>query len=142
MVWSLLFGVLACTQPRTSAEPSDFRITLSRGGGFTGMVTGYHLQSDGTMTAWRRALAQPEQVDWTHKLTVADVSRWAQDLHGAVQGWESQETGNMTTSLEFVRNDSVRTWTWAGTGAPAMAPKAIGEWLQAFDSFARETAAQ
>ncbi len=142
MVLLSLCGMIACAQPPPPAAPPVFRITLSRAGGFTGMATGYHLQSDGTLIAWRRALAQEEQVNWTHKYAPDEVRRWAEDLQGAVHGWQSGETGNMTTRLEFARDDSVRAWTWAGTGAPAQAPKAVGEWLQEFDRFAREAAAK
>ena len=137
-----LLGLLGCATSKPAAPPADFRITLSRGGGFTGMTTGYHLQSDGTLTAWRRPLAKQEQIDWSYKHPTDLVRRWAEDLQGAVRGWESAETGNMTTRLEFAREDSVWTWTWAGTAPPETSPKAVGEWLQAFDQITREAAAK
>jgi len=110
-----LLGLLGCATSKPVAPPADFRITLSRGGGFTGMTTGCHLQSDGTLTAWRWPLAKAEQIDWSHKHPTDVVRRWAEDLEGAVRGWECAETGNMTTRLEFAKNDSVWTWTWAGS---------------------------
>lgn len=132
------FGQSSCGQPPPPAASQDFRITLTRSGGFTGMASGYHLRSDGTLTAWRRALAQDEQVAWSTRCGADQAADWAGQLHGATQGWSSQETGNMTSVLEFSRGDTTTTWTWAGTGVPATAPQATVEWLQAFDRFTRD----
>jgi hypothetical protein len=106
------------------------------------MRTGYHLTSDGTLTAWRQTPGQVEQTEWSKRHTTADVGRRADDLREAAFGWHSQETGNMTTRLEFSRGDSVWRWTWAGTSAPSDAPEAVVEWLRDFDAITRQTKAK
>ena len=95
------------------------------------MTTGYHLLSDGTLTAWRQALGEAERTQWSAPHTVADVRRQADDLQQAVPGWHIQETGNMTTRLVLVRGDSLWTWTWAGTSNPPDAPEAVVEHVSA-----------
>ncbi|MFP6592793.1 MAG: hypothetical protein VCE12_19970 [Candidatus Latescibacterota bacterium] len=106
------------------------------------MTTGYHLLSDGTLTAWRQALGEAERTQWSAPHTVADVRRLADDLQQAVPGWHIQETGNMTTRLVLARGDSLWTWTWAGTSNPPDAPEAVVEWLRDFDGITKQTKAK
>ena len=137
----LLVALVSCGQSQQAAKP-DFRGTLSRGGGFTGITTGYHLTADGTLTAWRRSPGQDEQVEWSTLRPAADARSLAEALHTATRGWHCEEAGNMTTRLRFRLGDSVRTWTWSGTSPPTNTPEGVTEWLQAFDGIARQDTAR
>ena len=127
----------ACRHTEPQRAQPEFRITLSHGGGFTGMTSGHHLRSDGTLTAWRRGLAQDEQIEWTVQHTKEDARLRAEGLRHAVGSWRSDQLGNMTTHLEFTLCDSIWTWTWPGNQAPAGAPQSLSDWLSDFDRLTR-----
>ena len=126
----LCFLLLAHPDCRPAAPGSQvedaFAITLARGGGFTGLVRGFHLYSDGKVAAWRRYPAQPDSVLWTVQVEPGKIAEFARQLErtGALKKAHAA-TGNTTTRIVYSLPDSGYTWSWSNAGA---APAELKQW--------------
>jgi hypothetical protein len=98
---------------------------LSRGGGVTGLVRGYHLHDDGRVEAWQRRPGKPQTLRWQRQVAAHEVLDLQRDLEatGALKA-AHRETGNMTTRLTYDRPDTSYAWSW--TGDP---PEELAAWV-------------
>ena len=106
-----------------------FRITLERGGGFTGLYTGYDLHSGGRIERWEQLPGGVVEVEWSDSVAAARVRALGRRLREAGADWQSEREGNMTSRVILVVGDSTSTWAWEGTGDPP-APRAFADWYR------------
>jgi hypothetical protein len=117
---------LACQKPL--AKPTQpFTLTLSSGGGFSGSVEGFTLNSTGEVKAWQKLPGQPEAMLWT----IQDRPDSALALVESLKPFLSvqmQETGNMTTRIQLMLPDSTWQWSKSGHGASEDAAEPFQTW--------------
>lgn len=106
-----------------------FRITLERGGGFTGLYTGYHLHSAGRIERWEQLPGGIVEVEWSDSVAATRVRELGRRLRQAGADWQSEREGNMTSRVILVEGDSTSTWAWEGTGDPP-ATRAFADWYR------------
>ena len=117
-----------------TAAGKEFKISLSTGGGFTGLTRGYHLYADGRVEAWRRFASRKDTI---LAVVQADPSRLRLFQRRLEQSGLLQktyrETGNMTTRLTYNLADTTYTWSWSGAGN-GLAPE-IKDWFVEVHNF-------
>ena len=92
-----------------------FQISLSRGGGFTGLVRGYRLHANGQVEAWQSRPGQPAKVTWQQQVDITRVRAVQEDLEATgVLGAVHSNTGNMTTRVTYDLPDTIYSWSWTG----------------------------
>ena len=105
-------------------QQTPFEITISRGGGFTGLVRGYHLHDDGRVVAWSRMPGQPDSVLWQTQSHPDSVGRLRAGLErSGTLGRTYRLASNMTTAITYSAGDSSYTWSWGQAG-----PKKLHDW--------------
>lgn len=112
---------LACSF--TTRDTAPFAITISSGGGFTGLVRGYRLDSEGRVSSFERR-ANNERIVWNTSTDAATVRAFGQKLL-AIGPLAPETTGNMTSRIVYESEDSILIWTWSGSD-PAF--PALTEW--------------
>ncbi len=128
---------LACQKPIAKTPGQEviqnmptskpFTLTLSTGGGFSGLVEGYTLTSQGEVRAWKKRPGAPETTQWTKK----DAPDSAMALAKSLQEFLSvdlQETGNMTTTIRYTVADSTWHWSISSMGASAPGSEPLQAW--------------
>ena len=116
--------------------PDAFSISIASGGGFTGLVGGFYLHSNGKVEAWRRFPAQPDSILWTVQVDPRKIAEFAQQLEqtGVVEK-TYKATGNMTTRVIYSLQDVSHTWSWSNEGD---APPELKEWYGRVRKFCGE----
>ena len=116
--------------PAPAAAPMEpFTLTIASGGGFTGLYSGCALQSDGTVTFWQRIGARPDSILAKAAGSPAEIQGLLDRLRlGGALASTLRESGNMTTVVKLEIADSVRTWSWAGSGVDDKTPEPFMTW--------------
>lgn len=118
--------------PQATTQP--FTLTLSSGGGFSGRVDGFTLNSQGEVKAWSKQPGQPETTLWS----IQDKPDSALALFAALQPFLTvtlQETGNMTTRIRLESPDSTWQWSQSGNGASEDAPEPFKTWYARAEAY-------
>lgn len=122
------------------AVPSQpFTITLSSGGGFSGLTSGCTLTSLGEAKAWRKRPGAPEDVLWTRKAKADSAIAFAEALKEFLSV-DLEETGNMTTRIQYTLPDSTYRWSISGAGASPQDPEPFRTWYARAEAFCRSLA--
>lgn len=133
----------SATTPETPAATSDFTLSIATGGGFTGLVSGYTLHSDGRVTHWQRYPAGKDTMLWS---THADSTHIAQLRQMLLDAGMTQETirgsGNITTTVSYTTADSTYTWSWSGTGPESDLPPEVARWYRRVERFCDQVEAR
>jgi hypothetical protein len=111
-----LFLSSCCTCGRTAEEHwPPTRITLSNGGGVSGMQTGYTLHPDGLVTYWVGKAGMRERTDTLGTVGTAQLRAVLRHVYATpLSTIMATETGNMTTMLEIVEDEVVYRFSWPG----------------------------
>jgi hypothetical protein len=110
-LWALAL-VYSCA----SQDTRLFSISISSGGGFSGLVRGYRLQSDGKIVAFERRSATGESNLWSRSIDAGTMRSFAQKLLATgLLGQTSREYGNITSRIVYESSDSTFVWTWSGS---------------------------
>ncbi len=129
----LAIGADSCCSCRESAHctPGDdapYTITYSSGGGFSGRHAGYVISSDGRI--WKtggfpRREEERELVDSLRQDDICLLRKFMESQR--LDTLHQKETGNMTTTLSFVKGESVLyDFSWNGTMSEQdLVPKAL-----------------
>ena len=143
LTFSLLFAHSGCrpdapgTQVQEAVEQEkNFKISIATGGGFTGLVRGFYLYSDGKVETWRRFPAQSDSILWTAQVEPWRIAEFAQQLErtGALKK-TSEGTGNVTTRIIYSLPDVSYTWSWSSAHT---APPELKAWYDKVKQFYRE----
>ena len=120
-------------QPRL-AQP--FTITISSGGGFTGLYRGFRLYSTGRVERWERFAASGDSVLWVTAVDPGQIEVWGRKLEesGALSR-SYRGTGNMTASVSYGRPDTTYRWSWASTGIVEDGPPELWQWYEDVEQF-------
>ena len=105
-MWRVFMGLLLVSCAGDSHH-TPFQITLSRGGGFAGLVSGYHLHEGGGIEAWSRLPGRGDSVLWrtTVPADSIDYLRDGLERSGALTTIY-RRSGNMTTSVAYTTQDT------------------------------------
>jgi hypothetical protein len=126
---------LACQKPMTKpAQP--LTLILSSGGGFSGLVEGFTMNSLGEVSAWSKQPGQPETPQWTIKGRPDSTLSLVESLKPFLSV-NMQETGNMTTRIRLVLPDSTWQWSKSGNGASEDAAEPFRTWYARAEAYCR-----
>ena len=94
-------------------QRTEFKITLSSGGGFTGMYSGYHLYASGLLEAWQKRAAGGDTLLWMQQVDPERIERIRAQLaaSGALDK-RYDGAGNMTVIVNYATADTVYRWSW------------------------------
>ena len=115
------FGVIFCIAcHKKSAEKTmeqyaiiPFQISISTGGGFTGLSTGYMLSHDGRVEHWQRFAGGEDTALWSQQSSATKIMAFKMQLDDlGMLGKQIQESGNMTTMVTLELPDTTYTWYW------------------------------
>jgi len=115
-------GVLFCMACHTKSTEKareqsaiiPFRLSVSTGGGFTGLSTGYTLSNDGRVEHWRRFAGGEKTTLWSRPGSASKIMAFRKQLKEmGMIGKQIQESGNMTTTVTLALPDTTYTWSWS-----------------------------
>ncbi len=120
------------------AVVDTFKISFSRGGGFTGLVSGYTLHSDGVVQHWQRMPAGPDSILWAMTVEPAQIQTFKQQLHdtGMLEK-KLDETANLTTVVVLESPSHQYRWSWSGVSPPESLPLAFKAWCEQVEAFCK-----
>jgi len=96
---------------------TPFKMTVSTGGGVTGLTSGYSLSSDGVIEHWQHFRAGTDSVLWSEKTNVSRILFFRKQLEEiGVLKKNIQQRGNMTTTVKLALPDTTYTWYWNASG--------------------------
>lgn len=100
------------TAPAQSMMPADFALSFGKGGGFTGVWTGYRIEPDGTVQRWR-GRAIDENLTPAGALTAAELEAvWQRLQTEDFFAVENQGPGNMTGYIAVRADSATHTVRW------------------------------
>ena len=112
LLTTTLFLLAAC-EPQVrdeSAAADSFYLSVSRGGGITGMVTGCDFNSAGRVRKWRASASGATDSLITGMLPVTSIQERLPELTALPS---PDRSGNLTYRVVLTRPDETRVWTWA-----------------------------
>lgn len=115
-----------------SAEP--FTLSLSSGGGFSGLVEGFTLTSQGQVTAWQKLPGNPETTLWSKKGDSDSAIALVESLKSFL-AVDLKETGNVTTRISLVLPDTSWLWSKSGSVAASDVPEPFQTWYARAESY-------
>ena len=120
--------VLALVCSCTSQDARFFSISISSGGGFSGFVRGYRLESKGRVVAFERRNPRDESILWTRSIDAGTMRSFAQKLLATgLLDQRAQGYGNITSRIVYQSSDSTFVWTWSGSEPK---PSAVAGWYR------------
>jgi hypothetical protein len=144
LILFLCIVLLACShrgesQSELAADRvGNYKITLSSGGGFTGLYRGYHLYGDGRVEGWEQRVGKGDSLLWQRSVEVA----WVERLHdgllasGALD-MRYNKAGNMTAVIAYETADTTYRWSWDQSRE---APVELSAWYEEARAFCAENA--
>jgi hypothetical protein len=114
--------------------PARWSLSVSRGGGFTGMTTEYRLYNDGRVENLQKRPAGQDSLLWlrqTDPVVIADFRKQLND-QGLLER-EIRESGNMITMVRLVLSDTTYQWYWSRTPDAA-----LDDWVRRIEQFCRQ----
>jgi hypothetical protein len=122
---SLLWG---CSLADSCRSNHNFTIEYYSGGGFTGVVHGLTIQSNGSVRKWTRHASSSPVYGDSLTLRLADLDTLcALMMKNDTFGYALSEKGNYTTVLTLTSNNKTNVISFPGSDAPANTPQYITE---------------
>jgi hypothetical protein len=112
-------------------NPVDsFSISIMTGGGFTGRYSGCTFYSNGIARTWQSMGSGGDSTLAQKSGFVPEILVLRKKLDESVLSLGIQrEVGNMTTVVKLDLGDTVKTWSWPGTGVNEKTPEALKTWM-------------
>ena len=109
-------------------EPFD--ITYSEGGGLTGMVDTFHLNSSGAVEHFRSLPGQQDSLISSKNVPTTELAKLQQSLLAStILNEQLDKKGNMTTKLTYATADTAYSFSWPGAGATSEMSQDLKKWL-------------
>ena len=122
-------GQAASPDSARPVTPQPFSFSLSSGGGFTGLVSGFTLASDGTVKEWERHGGGADSTLWETRIPGDRIVEFRKRLEqGGAKGISLQGSGNMTTMVKLRLPDTLYLWSWSGAGVSESVPEPFRSW--------------
>ena len=122
-----------------SAASEPFTLSISHGGGFTGLTTGCTLYADGQVERWERLPARQPSVLETRQVEPLRIADFKQQLERAgILDTTLQETGNMTIVVTYDAADVRHTWAWNAHDRSDTVPPALRQWHRSVKEFCQQ----
>ncbi len=104
-------GLLACHQDLTrQPTKTDYTyLSVSRGGGITGLVTGCDLQPQGQIRRWKKSASGRVDSLQSFPVSLQSIEQQVKQLKSFAP---LQDRGNITYRAELLLGDSTYVWTW------------------------------
>ena len=108
---TMLYLVACAPQARDeSAAAESFYLSVSRGGGITGLVTGCDFNAAGRVRKWRASALGATDSLGSHMLSVASIRERLAELTALPS---PDRPGNLTYRVVLTQPDETRVWTWS-----------------------------
>jgi hypothetical protein len=104
--------------------PTDFQLVIGEGGGFTGLWSGYAVDSIGTVSSWR-GTSPDQNLKRTLKLARPQFDKlWQMIANAHFFDIDSTGTGNMTITMQVTAGGKVHRTSWEKPAGnrPTLAP--------------------
>ena len=128
----LFFIAVGCqlhAKPTSSESPQSFILTLSKGGGFSGLTRGYTLYPNGRIERWQQFPLRDRTISASRDIDPNRVADFKQKLEATgILEVTLQATGNITTRVQYEIDQEQHTWSWADNSDTRTAPVALREW--------------
>ena len=130
---------IACHKKSADKTPQQdttvpFQISISTGGGFTGLSTGYTLSHDGRVEHWQRFAGGEYTALWSQQGSAAKIGAFKMQLESlGMLGKQIRQSGNMTTTVTLALPDTTYTWYWG-----QLKKTELTDWAQNVESFCQQ----
>ncbi len=132
---------IACNKKSAEKTPEQpaivpFRISISTGGGFTGLYQGFTLHSDGKIEQWQKDRAGEVKILKSRQVDVKEFVKFRKELErDDIFKIKLTQTGNMTTKIVYQKWDSTFVWTWQAGGE---IPPQMQKWYDSIRIFCKQ----
>lgn len=123
-IFPILLFTIGCSH--SNKISNNFCITLGTGGGFTGLYNGYYIDTLGNISTWEGRKFNIASGISVGKISTSDL----QDLNFKIQemkilNLQFRKSGNISSSISFVKENSVHTISWSGFEPDEQVPQVI-----------------
>ncbi len=122
--------VAACTSS-SDLTKEKWTITVSTGGGFTGMSSGYTMIETGEVFAWNGQEGDHEKTNKIGSISAEKAHDFKIKLAAGLDSMQLNAPGNMSTSIELDANGHAEKITWGAADHPN-APDQLSGWYNDF----------
>ncbi len=123
-------------KPVSETQIDSFSITISNGGGFTGLKNGYTFNSSGIVKRWRQISPVKDTTIWKVKTDGIKANQFRTQLvNSGILNKKYKGTGNITFVLTYKVPDTTYIWTWDGANGGKKAPIEIRDWFNKITDF-------
>jgi len=124
---------------KIESKTRPFKISLSRGGGFTGLKSGYTLFSEGRINHWKQLNRVKDTVYSSQQIDSSKIIWFQEELERTgIFGKTYSGTGNITSYLKYETNDTTYLWSWQGAGISGNIPNELIDWYEKVTKFNSE----
>jgi hypothetical protein len=115
---TVLLGCSGGRKAQRVNRPAEFQLSLSKGGGFSGLRVGYEVFSQGDVFRWR-GVVRPDSLERLGQVPPAALdSIWILLENASLFGREDDERGNLTGQLRLAVADSAVSLSWKANMPP------------------------
>jgi hypothetical protein len=121
---------------KKETKVDSFSITISNGGGFTGLKNGYTFNSTGLVKRWRQLSFVKDTTIWKVQTDGVKTNYFKNQLvNSGILKKQYNDTGNITFVLTYQIPDTTYTWSWNGKNGEENAPSEIKNWFKEVTDF-------
>lgn len=112
-------------------KSKSFSLSIGVGGGFTGLKSGYTLNSDGIVSYWKQVSVAKDSVLWKVHGDSTKIDQFKNELEKTgIIDKQFKSVGNMTAYLVYETGKSVYSWSWKEDGVSGNIPENIKNWYE------------
>lgn len=109
-------GWSGCARSKATTQaadvPADFTMVFGQGGGFAGLWSGYVIDADGRVAAWKGPVTREDTTDIGTLTPEAVAALWQQVQEAEYFVQKRTETGNMTSYIEVTAEGVTHRTSW------------------------------
>jgi hypothetical protein len=125
-VYLLSLLLLGCSH--TQDISNSFNVTLSSGGGFTGMYSGYHIDTSGTISRWEGRTFNFASLNPVGNVTSDKLKQMnTKIIELEIMNVQYKKSGNISSSISISTNNFQHTVSWVGIEPERDVPEKIKE---------------
>lgn len=114
----------------------SFSITISNGGGFSGLKNGYTFNSTGLVKRWRQISFVKDTIIWKIQTDGIKTNDFENQLvNSGILSKQYNNTGNITFVLTYQIPDTTYFWSWNGKNEEENIPPEIKGWVKDVTDF-------